>query len=299
MTGANGQLGQDLLPQLLDRGHEAVGSGSAPFWRGAEEQPYVRMDLTDSAQTAAVLARLRPEAVIHCAAWTAVDAAEAPENRSRVWAINAEGTERLARACGELGCKLLYLSTDYVFDGQGTEPWRPDGQEPRPLNEYGRSKLAGERAVLALAEKSFVVRISGLFGPHGRNFVKTMLRLGRERESVRVVDDQIGRPTYIRDLARLLADLIESEAYGIYHASNEGPYLSWAAFAGEIFRRAGLPARVIPVSTAEYGLSAAVRPLNSRLDTGKLTEKGFAPLPPWQDALERFLKEWRESDGTD
>lgn len=292
VTGVNGQLGYAVLRELLSRGQEAAGSGSSLQPRGAElppDCPYLPMDLRRPEQIRQTLELFRPDAVIHCGAWTAVDAAELPENRELVFAVNARGTEALAGFCGALGCKLLYVSTDYVFDGRGNRPWHPDLDLPRPLNVYGQSKLAGEQAVRRLAERFFIVRTSWLYGLNGDNFVRTMLRQGMGRKSVRVVKDQIGAPTYAPDLARLLADMIESERFGYYHAVNEGGFLSWAEFAGEIFRQAGLETQVVPVSTAEYGRSLARRPANSRLDTGKLSEAGFAPLPPWRDALDRYL----------
>ncbi len=301
VTGVNGQLGHDVLLELLARGHEATGSGSAPAYHGVRiDAPfsYVPLELTDREQVERTLRALRPQAVIHCASWTAVDAAELPENRERVWAVNAGAVESLAGICAELDAKLLTVSTDYVFNGRGTEPWSPESSRPEPLNEYGASKLAGERAAQERLERLFIVRISWLFGLNGKNFVRTMLELGRKCAEVRVVDDQTGRPTYTRDLARLLADMIETEAYGVYHACNEGPFLSWADFAGEIFRQAGLGTRVIPVSTGEYGQNLARRPLNSRLDTSLLRRRGFAPLPDWRDALGRYLEELKEQEGS-
>ena len=236
-----------------------------------------------------VIGHSDPDAVIHCAAWTAVDAAEEPENREKVFAINADGTRNLAAACKEIDAKLLYISTDYVFDGTGTEPWQPDSECFAPLNVYGQSKLEGELAVKELLDKYFIVRIAWAFGKNGVNFVETMLRAGKARESVRVVNDQIGTPTYTPDLARLLVDMIQTEGYGIYHATNEGPYVSWYEYTREIYRQAGLHTQVLPVTTEEYGLSKARRPFNSRLDKAKLTEQGFRRLPDWKDALHRYL----------
>ena len=298
VTGVAGQLGHDVMNELYRRGHEGVGSDVAPVYSGAADgtavtaMPYVPLDITDGAAVAAAVARIAPDAVIHCAAWTAVDAAEEPENAVKVEAVNARGTRHIAEACRAAGCKMLYISTDYVFDGQGTEPWQPDCRDFAPLNVYGRTKLAGEQAVRELVEKYFIVRIAWVFGVNGSNFVKTMLRLGETHDTLRVVDDQIGTPTYTEDLARLLADMAQSDRYGCYHATNEGGYISWAQFAAEIFRQAGMDGvRVIPVTTAEYGLSKAARPFNSRLDKRKLAEQGFTPLPPWQDALRRYLQE--------
>lgn len=279
VTGANGQLGSDTVAELNKRGHTAVGVD------------IVEMDITDRASVERVMQSERPDAVIHCAAWTAVDAAEDEENREKVRAVNADGTRYIAEQCKALGCKMLYLSTDYVFDGTGDVPWQADCKDYKPLNVYGVTKLAGEKAVGDLLEKYFIVRIAWVFGLNGGNFIKTMLRLGKTHESLRVVDDQIGTPTYTFDLARLLVDMIETDKYGYYHATNEGGYISWADFAEEIFRQAGYATQVIPVSTEEYGLSKAVRPKNSRLDKSKLLENGFTPLPDWRDAVKRYVKE--------
>ena len=289
VTGVNGQLGYDTVKELLSRGHRVIGSGTAAECRCACE--YCRLDITDTVAVNAALMRIKPDAVIHCAAWTAVDAAEDEENRGRVYAVNVDGTANIASVCSALDCKLLYISTDYVFDGQGDEPWRPDCRTYAPLNVYGRSKLGGELAVASAVERFFIVRTAWVFGVNGKNFVRTMLELGRTHDSLRVVNDQIGTPTYTPDLARLLANMIESEKYGYYHATNEGGFISWYDFAVEIFRQAGYSVEVIPVSTAEYGLSKAARPFNSRLDKGKLTQCGFVPLPDWKDALSRYLNE--------
>lgn len=289
VTGVNGQLGYDTVKELLSRGHRVIGSGTAAECRCACE--YCRLDITDTVAVNAALMRIKPDAVIHCAAWTAVDAAEDEENRGRVYAVNVDGTANIASVCSALDCKLLYISTDYVFDGQGDEPWRPDCHTYAPLNVYGRSKLEGELAVASAVERFFIVRTAWVFGVNGKNFVRTMLELGKTHDSLRVVNDQIGTPTYTPDLARLLANMIESEKYGYYHATNEGGFISWYDFAVEIFRQAGYSVEVIPVSTAEYGLSKAKRPFNSRLDKGKLTQCGFMPLPVWKDALSRYLNE--------
>ena len=297
VTGVGGQLGHDVMNELAKRGHEGVGSDIAPAYSGIQDgsavcgMPYVQMDITDAASVGRVLNEVKPDAVIHCAAWTAVDAAEDEANRPKVKAINVDGTRNIAEACHALGAKLMYISTDYVFNGQGTEPWQPDCQDYAPLNVYGESKLGGELAVKALVEKFFIVRIAWVFGLNGNNFIKTMLKLGRTHDALRVVNDQIGTPTYTLDLARLLVDMIETEKYGVYHATNEGGYISWADFAAEIFRQAGLNVTVTPVTTAEYGLSKAARPFNSRLDKSKLAQSGFEPLPDWQDAVGRYLAE--------
>lgn len=282
VTGAGGQLGHDVVEGLAARGHEAVGS---------DLQCGIPLDITDGEAVDRVLRQVRPDAVIHCAAWTAVDAAEDAENREKVHRINGQGTRNIAEACQALGCKMMYISTDYVFDGQGTDPWQPDCPDYAPLNVYGQSKLEGENAVRELVDKGFIVRIAWVFGRNGANFVKTMLRLAETHDSLRVVCDQVGTPTYTPDLARLLADMIETDKYGTYHATNEGGYISWYDFACEIFRQSGKTVRVQPVTTAEYGLSKAARPMNSRLDKSKLAQNGFNPLPDWRDALARYLRE--------
>ena len=295
VTGVGGQLGHDVMNELAKRGHEGIGSDIAARYSGMEDgtavcaMPYVQLDITDKEAVEKVLSEAAPDAVIHCAAWTAVDAAEEAENVPRVRMINADGTRNIAAACRGLDCRMMYISTDYVFDGQGTEPWKPDCTAYAPLNVYGQTKLEGELAVREALEKYFIVRIAWVFGRNGKNFIKTMLNVGRTHGSVRVVNDQIGTPTYTYDLARLLVDMIETEKYGCYHATNEGGYISWYDFCREIYRQAGLKTEVIPVTTAEYGLSKAARPFNSRLDKTKLVENGFTPLPDWRDALERYL----------
>ena len=279
VTGVKGQLGYDVVNELQQRGHEAVGVD-------IEE-----MDITDAECVNRVITEAAPDVVIHCAAWTAVDAAEDAENIPKVRAVNAAGTQHIADACKQLGCRMIYISTDYVFSGQGTEPWTPDCKDFAPLNIYGQTKLEGELAVANTLDKFFIVRIAWVFGKNGNNFIKTMLNVGKKHDTIRVVNDQIGTPTYTYDLARLLADMAESEKYGYYHATNEGGYISWYDFACEIFRQAGYSTRVVPVTTEEYGRSKAARPFNSRLDKSKLTENGFTPLPDWRDALGRYLKE--------
>lgn len=297
VTGVAGQLGHDVMNALHKRGHSCIGSDIAPQYAGIADGspvttlPYISLDITDTAMVRQVMEQTKPDAVIHCAAWTAVDLAEDDDQQKKVWAINADGTRNIAESCKALDCKMVYLSTDYVFDGQGTAPWTPDCRDFQPLNVYGQSKLAGETAVAENLEKYFIVRIAWVFGRNGKNFVKTMLQLGKQHDTLRVVCDQIGTPTYTFDLARLLVDMIETEKYGFYHATNEGGFISWYDFACEIFRQAGYTTQVIPVTTAEYRLSKAARPFNSRLDKSKLTEAGFTPLPSWQDALQRYLKE--------
>lgn len=302
VTGVGGQLGHDVMNELHKRGYEGVGSDIAPTYSGVQDgsavcaMPYEQLDITDRAAVGSAIARLKPDVVIHCAAWTAVDLAEDDDKVEKVRAVNAGGTRNIAEACKELDCKMVYISTDYVFDGQGTAPWQPDCRDYRPLNIYGQTKLEGELAVSQTLEKFFVVRIAWVFGLNGRNFIKTMLNLSRNHDALRVVNDQIGTPTYTLDLSRLLVDMIGTEKYGYYHATNEGGYISWADFAAEIFRQAGATTRVIPVTTAEYGLSKAARPFNSRLDKTKLAAAGFEPLPTWQDALRRYLKEINNSE---
>ena len=295
VTGACGQLGFDVIAELRHRGLEAFATDILPEAAGLPEGVrYLPLDITDQASVEQVLVQLRPYAVIHCAAWTAVDAAEEPENREKVFAINAAGTRNLASACKQIGAKLLYISTDYVFDGKGVEPWQPDCETYAPLNVYGQSKLAGELAVKELLERNFIVRIAWVFGRNGKNFVKTMLRVGKSHDTVRVVNDQIGTPTYTPDLAELLVDMIQTDKYGIYHATNEGDFISWYDFTCEIYQQAGLHTQVLPVTTEEYGLSKAKRPFNSRLDKAKLTEQGFRRLPDWKNALQRFLTDMGE-----
>jgi dTDP-4-dehydrorhamnose reductase len=294
VTGVNGQLGHDVMLELGRRGHEAIGSGSGSSYKGEDAVsafPYVQLDITDSEAVSRALLELRPDAVVHCSAWTAVDAAEDPENRDIVFALNVHGPENIAAACKAVGAKMLYLSTDYVFDGKGTRPWQPDDTCYAPLNVYGQSKLEGEFAVAKKLTRFFIVRIAWVFGLNGKNFIKTMIHAGKTHDTVRVVNDQIGTPTYTKDLARLLVDMIGTEKYGYYHATNEGGYISWYDFCCEVYKQYGLTTKVIPVTTAEYGLSKAARPENSRLDKRKLIEAGFAPLPPWQDAVKRYLKE--------
>ena len=250
---------------------------------------YVPMDITNKDMVHDVIERVNPDAVIHCAAWTAVDAAE--DNCSLVMKINGEGTENIARACKDINCKMMYISTDYVFSGNGEAPWQPDDKQFAPLNVYGESKLAGELAVVKNLKKFFIVRIAWVFGKNGKNFINTMLRLGKTHSQLRVVNDQVGTPTYTVDLARLLVDMIQTTKYGYYHATNSGGYISWCDFAVEIFKQAEMNVEVVPVTTKEYGLSKAKRPFNSRLDKSKLTENGFEMLPDWKNALERYLGE--------
>ena len=300
VTGAAGQLGHDVLNELSSREYKAVGTDLALEYSGLQDGtpvtilPYVQMDITDQEKADQVITDLAPDAVIHCAAWTAVDLAEDEDKQEKVRAINAGGTENIARACKKVGCKMMYISTDYVCNGQGTEPWKPDYREYAPLNVYGQTKLEGELAVSGLLEKYFIVRIAWVVGRNGKNFIKTMLKVGKNHDTVRVVNDQIGTPTYTYDLARLLVDMIETEKYGYYHATNEGGYISWYDFTCEIYRQAGYDTKVVPVTTEEYGLSKASRPFNSRLDKSKLKENGFEPLPTWQDALNRYLEEIKD-----
>ena len=306
VTGVAGQLGHDVMNELAGRGYEGVGSDLKEEYSGikdgtpVETMPYVPMDITDPASVEKVLSEVKPDVVVHCAAWTAVDLAEDEDKKDKVRAINVDGTKYIAGMCKKLDCKMIYLSTDYVFDGQGETPWDPDCKDYKPLNVYGETKLDGELAVAETLEKYFIVRIAWVFGKNGKNFIKTMLNVGKTHDTLTVVNDQIGTPTYTFDLARLLVDMLETEKYGYYHATNEGGYISWYDFTKEIFRQAVEMGHteyseerltVKPVTTAEYGVSKAARPFNSRLDKSKLAANGFTPLPTWQDALARYLKE--------
>ena len=306
VTGVAGQLGHDVMNELAARGYEGVGSDIKETYTGIEDgtavttMPYVAMDITDAESVQKVLKSVHPDVVIHCAAWTAVDLAEDEDKKELVYAVNAKGTENIAKVCKELDAKMVYTSTDYVFDGQGEEPWQPDCKDYKPLSVYGQTKLDGELAVSGILEKYFIVRIAWVFGKNGKNFIKTMLNVGKRFDKLTVVCDQIGTPTYTFDLARLLVDMVETEKYGYYHATNEGGFISWYDFTKEIFRQAVELGHaeygeerltVKPVTTAEYGISKAARPFNSRLDKSKLAECGFQPLPTWQDALGRYLKE--------
>lgn len=297
VTGVAGQLGHDVMNELAKRGYDGIGTDIADSYSGVQDNtavvgmPYVRLDITNAESVEKAIKEIKPDVVVHCAAWTAVNAAEDEENRDKVFAVNVEGTKNIARICKEIDAKMVYTSTDYVFDGQGTEPWKPDCKEYAPLNIYGQSKLDGELAVSEILNKYFIVRIAWVFGTNGNNFIKTMLKVGKKFDTIRVVNDQIGTPTYTYDLARLLVDMIETDKYGYYHATNEGGYISWYDFACEIFRQAGYSTNVNPVTTEEYGISKATRPFNSRLDKTKLVENGFTPLPDWQDALKRYLDE--------
>lgn len=297
VTGVAGQLGHDVMNELYKRGYEGVGSDIAPQYSGADDgtavtkMDYVQMDITNSEEVTETIKKVNPDVVVHCAAWTAVDLAEEKENKDKVMAINVGGTENIAKVCKELDCKMVYISTDYVFDGYGTRPWEEDCKDYAPLNVYGESKLMGEKVVSLNLEKYFIVRIAWVFGVNGNNFIKTMLKVGKKFDTLKVVNDQIGTPTYTYDLSRLLVDMIETDKYGYYHATNEGGYISWYDFACEIFKQAGYKTKVNPVTTEEYGVSKARRPFNSRLNKTKLVDNGFTPLPDWKDALNRYLKE--------
>lgn len=296
VTGVGGQLGHDVMNELQKRGYEGVGSDIAPQYSGIQDgsavtkMPYVAMDITDREQVDRVISEAAPDVIVHCAAWTAVDLAEDEDKKAKVKAINVDGVQNIADTAKKLDAKMIYISTDYVFNGQGTEPWQPDCKEYAPLNYYGETKLGGELAVSNTLDKYFIVRIAWVFGLNGKNFIKTMLNVGKTHDSVRVVNDQIGTPTYTLDLSVLLVDMLETEKYGYYHATNEGGYISWYDFTKEIYRQAGYTTEVTPVTTEEYGLSKAARPFNSRLDKKKLVEAGFTPLPTWQDALSRYLE---------
>ena len=297
VTGVNGQLGHDVMNELYKRGYEATGSDIADTYVGINDfspvttMLYVKLDITDTEEVNRVISGLEPDVVIHCAAWTAVDMAEDDDKVELVRNVNAHGTENIAKACKNIDAKMIYISTDYVFDGQGTTPWSPDCKDYKPLNVYGQTKLEGELAVSSILDKYFIVRIAWVFGLNGKNFIKTMINVGKSHDEVRVVNDQIGTPTYTLDLSRLLVDMIKTEKYGYYHVTNEGGYISWYDFTKEIYKQYGLDTKVIPVTTEEYGLSKAKRPFNSRLDKSKLIENGFKPLPTWQDALRRYLEE--------
>lgn len=296
VTGVGGQLGHDVMNELHKRGYEGVGSDIAPEYSGVADgspvttMPYVQLDITDDAAVERAIMQVDPDVVVHCAAWTAVDMAEDDDKVEKVRAINAGGTQNIANVCKKLDCKMVYISTDYVFNGQGETPWEPDCKDYQPLNVYGQTKLEGELAVSGTLDKFFIVRIAWVFGLNGKNFIKTMLSVGKKFDTVRVVNDQIGTPTYTLDLSRLLVDMIETDKYGYYHATNEGGYISWYDFTCEIFRQAGYATKVVPVTTEEYGLSKAARPFNSRLEKGKLVRAGFTPLPDWKDALSRYLQ---------
>jgi len=301
VTGVAGQLGHDVMNELAKRGYEGIGSDIAPTYSGIQDSSavtkaaYRSMDITNPEAVEATLTEVNPDVVVHCAAWTAVDLAEDEDKQAKVRAINAGGTKNIALVCKKLNCKMVYISTDYVFDGQGTKPWEPDCKDYKPLNVYGQTKLEGELAVSENLEKYFIVRIAWVFGLNGKNFIKTMLNVGKTHDTVRVVNDQVGTPTYTYDLSRLLIDMVETDKYGYYHATNEGGYISWYDFTKEIYKQAGLKTNVLPVTTAEYGLSKAARPFNSRLDKSKLVTNGFKPLPTWQDALSRYLKEMQDN----
>lgn len=288
------------MNELHKRGHVGIGTDLKPEYSGVINGsavttiPYESLDITDADHVMQIIQSIHPDAVIHCAAWTAVDMAEDDENVEKVRKVNVDGTQNIANACKLIGAKMLYLSTDYVFDGQGTEPWQPDGKDYKPLNVYGKSKLEGELSIVNTIDNYFIVRIEWVFGLNGKNFIKTMLNLGKTHDTVRVVNDQIGIPTYTYDLSRLLVDMIETDKYGYYHATNEGGYISWYDFTVEIYKQAGMNTQVVPVSTEDYGLSKAARPFNSRLNKSKLKDCGFEPLPAWQDALSRYLKEVSE-----
>ena len=288
VTGVKGQLGYDVVNELEKQNIEAVGVD-------IEE-----MDITDSASVNKFIKEVNPDAVIHCAAWTAVDAAEDEDKKEKVKLVNVDGTQNIANVCKELDIKMMYISTDYVFNGEGTEPWQPDCKDYAPQNVYGQTKLDGELAVANTLDKYFIVRIAWVFGKNGNNFIKTMLKVGKNHNQLKVVSDQIGTPTYTFDLAKLLVSMIVTDKYGYYHATNEGGYISWWDFTKEIFKQAtelGYDRyseeniTVTPVTTAEYGVSKAKRPFNSRLDKSKLVANGFTPLPTWQDAVRRYLKE--------
>lgn len=292
VTGTSGQLGYDVMEELTRRGYEGIGADRSET---EAEFEHVVLDITDKEKVLKVVQELKPDVIVHCAAWTNVDGAEDPENLDKVRAVNVEGTRNLALAAKEVDAKFVYISTDYVFNGEGDEPWQPDDKNYAPINVYGQSKLDGELEVSKILDKYFIVRIAWVFGRNGKNFIKTMIEVGKKHSVVKVVDDQIGTPTYTVDLARLLVDMIETDKYGYYHATNEGGYISWADFAEEIYKRAGMDTKVERVTTSEYeeiaGKTVAKRPFNSRLNKSKLVENGFEPLPEWQNATKRFISE--------
>ena len=295
VTGVNGQLGHDVSNELSKRGYVVLASDISKEYSGIDKNinynKYYSLDITNKEAVDKIIEETRPDVIIHCAAWTAVDLAEEETNKPKVYAINVEGTRNIAEACKKVDAKMLYLSTDYVFNGEGNSPWKADDKDYSPLNYYGKTKLEGEIAVSSILDKYFIVRIAWVFGLNGNNFIKTMIKVGKTHNEVRVVNDQIGTPTYTFDLARLLVDMIETDKYGYYHVTNEGSYISWYDFTKEIYKQYGLDTKVIPVSTLEYGLSKAKRPYNSRLDKSKLKENGFEPLPDYKDAISRYLKE--------
>jgi len=302
VTGVAGQLGHDVMNELDKNGIQGVGTDLKPEYAGIQDgsavtkAPYISLDITDRDAVLDAVKELNPDVIIHCAAWTAVDLAEDEDKQPLVKKINVDGTQNLADAAKAVDAKMVYISTDYVFNGQGTEPWDPDCKDYAPLNVYGETKLGGELAVSNTLEKYFIVRIAWVFGLNGKNFIKTMLSVGRNHDEVRVVSDQIGTPTYTLDLAVLLVSMIQTDKYGYYHATNEGGYISWYDFTKEIYKQAGMSTKVIPVTTAEYGLSKAARPFNSRLEKKKLVENGFTPLPTWQDAVGRYLAALKENE---
>ncbi len=297
VTGVNGQLGHDVVNELCTRRFYPISSDLSPYYLGIEDgsfvcnSEYIPLDITNRREVEEVIEDIKPDAVIHCAAWTHVESAEYPENKNKVFLVNSDGPRNIAEACKKIGAKMVYISTDYVFSGKGNNPWRPDNKSFAPLNVYGNSKLEGEKKVSSILDNYFIVRTSWVFGKNGKNFIKTMLNLAEKHDTLPVVDDQIGTPTYTYDLSRLLVDMIETDKYGYYHATNEGGYISWADFAKAIFEETRMSTKVIPVATSKYGGTSVKRPFNSRLDKSKLIENGFKPLPLWQDALHRYLVE--------
>ncbi len=298
VTGVGGGLGYDVVLELTRRGIIAIGTDildkenlrlyneTSP----ANKTEYIKIDITNEQAVLTAITTVRPDAIVHCSAWTNVDGAEDQENREIVYKINYDGTRYIAKACQNVGAKMVYISTDYVFSGDGEDPRKPDDKDYSPLNVYGDSKLKGELAVSSILDKYFIVRTAWVFGENNNNFVKTMLQVGKKFDTLTVVNDQIGTPTFTYDLARLLADMILTDKYGYYHATNDGGYISWYDFAVEIFNQAGYCTKVLPVSTAEYKKSKAKRPYNSRLDKSKLKENGFTPLPDYKNALKRYLE---------
>ena len=295
VTGVAGQLGHDVINELSKRGFFCVGTDIKSEQELANKSNwnnYYQCDITEKNQIEPLLKTVKPDVIIHCAAWTNVDGAEDPSNKPLVKKINVDGTNNLAKAAKKINSKFVYISTDYVFNGEGIKPWEPDDKNYDPQNYYGQTKLEGELAVSTQLDKFFIVRIAWVFGVNGNNFIKTMIKLAdKGYKELRVVDDQIGTPTYTYDLARLLVDMVQTDKYGYYHATNEGGYISWADFAEEIFRQSNKDVKVNRVTTEEYGVSIAKRPFNSRLNKNKLLDNGFKPLPDWKDALKRYLQQ--------
>ncbi|SJZ77111.1 dTDP-4-dehydrorhamnose reductase [Anaerorhabdus furcosa] len=297
VTGACGQIGVDVVNELLNRKYEVIATDLCELCdydlltKFNDEIMYFQLDIKNEDILRDVINKVTPDIIIHCAAWTSVDLAEFEENQELVRKINVESTKVLASCAKDLDIKIVYISTDYVFDGEGVDPWKPDCNNYNPLNFYGLTKLYGEMKITNALEKYFIVRTSWVFGKNGKNFIKTILELSKVHNEIKVINDQIGSPTYSFDLSRLIVDMIETDKYGYYHITNEGEYISWYELAKEVFFQKEISTKIIPVSTEQYGVNKAIRPLNSRLNKEKIIENGFKPLPVWKDAVSRFLKE--------